>query len=56
MVSATLLVNKDEIFNDNVYEYDEIGFPFLAELGRQLYLLNDKDISKQAKKIGSSER
>jgi hypothetical protein len=42
MVSATLLVNKDGVFNDNVYEYDEIGFPFLAELGRQLYWLNDK--------------
>ena len=46
MVSATLLVNKDGIFNDNVYDYDEIGFPFLAELGRQLYLLNDKSKSK----------
>ncbi|CAN1537150.1 PenP Beta-lactamase class A [Flavobacteriaceae bacterium] len=42
MVSATLLVNKDGIFNDNIYEYDEVGFPFLAELGRQLYLLNTK--------------
>lgn len=42
MVSATLLVNKDAIFNDNVYEYDEVGLPFLAELGRQLYMLNDK--------------
>jgi beta-lactamase class A len=42
MVSATLLVNKDGIFNDNIYEYDEVGFPFLAELGRQLYLLNAK--------------
>lgn len=42
MVSATLLVNKDGIFNDNVYEYDEVGLPFLAELGRQLYLLNEK--------------
>ncbi|WP_281239670.1 serine hydrolase [Flavobacterium praedii] len=42
MVSATILVNKDGIFNDNVYEYDEIGLPFLAELGRQLYWLNDK--------------
>jgi len=37
MVSATLLVNKDQVFNDNIYEYDAIGFPFLAELGRQLY-------------------
>ena len=37
MLSATILVNKDQIFNDNVYEYDDIGIPFLAELGRQLY-------------------
>lgn len=43
MVSATILVNKDGIFNDNVYEYDTIGFPFLAELGRQLYNLNIKN-------------
>jgi hypothetical protein len=42
MVSATVLVNKDGVFNDNAYEYDEVGLPFLAELGRQLYLLNDK--------------
>jgi hypothetical protein len=46
MVSATLLVNKDGIFNDNVYEYDEVGLPFLAELGRQLYMLNNKNTSK----------
>lgn len=37
MVTATILVNKDGIFNDNVYEYDEIGIPFLAQLGRELY-------------------
>ncbi len=37
MLSATILVNKDGIFNDNQYEYDETGIPFLAELGRQLY-------------------
>jgi hypothetical protein len=42
MVSATLLVNKDGVFNDDTYEYDEIGFPFLAELGRQLYAKNLK--------------
>lgn len=42
MVSATILVNKDGIFNDNVYEYEEIGFPFLAELGRELYRRNMK--------------
>lgn len=42
MVSATLLVNKDGIFNDDAYDYDAIGFPFLAELGRQLYAKNLK--------------
>ncbi|WP_445737421.1 serine hydrolase [Mariniflexile sp.] len=36
MITATMYVNKNEIFNDNVYEYETIGFPFLAELGRQL--------------------
>jgi hypothetical protein len=40
MVSATLLVNKNNVFNDGIYEYDTIGFPFLAQLGRELYLQN----------------
>jgi hypothetical protein len=40
MVTATLLVNKNKIFNDSIYEYDEIGIPFLAELGRQLYIIS----------------
>lgn len=37
LLTATILVNKNGIYNDNNYEYEEIGFPFLAELGRQLY-------------------
>ncbi|MGI9553256.1 MAG: serine hydrolase [Aurantibacter sp.] len=37
MVTATLLANKNGIFNDDTYEFEEIGIPFLAELGRQLY-------------------
>ncbi len=36
IITATIHVNKNQIFNDNVYEYDTVGFPFLAELGRQL--------------------
>ncbi len=35
-LSATLLVNENGVFNDDNYEYDEVGIPFLAELGRQL--------------------
>ena len=39
MVTATILVNSDEVFNDDAYEYDEVGIPFLAQLGRELYQL-----------------
>ncbi len=39
LLTATILVNKDGIFNDNVYEYDEVGIPFLAELGREIHRL-----------------
>ena len=37
MLTATILVNKDGVFNDDKYEYDEIGIPFLAALGREFY-------------------
>lgn len=39
LLSATIHVNENEIFNDDQYEYDEIGIPFLAELGRKVYTL-----------------
>ena len=39
LVTATILVNNDGVFNDDQYEYDEIGIPFLAQLGRELYQL-----------------
>jgi hypothetical protein len=42
IVSATLLVNKDGVFNDDKYEYDTVGLPFFGELGRQLYNRNLK--------------
>lgn len=37
MLTATIHINENGIFNDGVYEYDELGLPFLAELGRQVY-------------------
>lgn len=37
MLTATILVNGNGIFNDNTYQYDEIGVPFLAQLGREIY-------------------
>ncbi|MBT8282237.1 MAG: class A beta-lactamase-related serine hydrolase [Muriicola sp.] len=37
MLTATILVNADGVFNDNEYEYEEIGIPFLTALGSELY-------------------
>lgn len=37
MVSATIYCNQDEILNDDKYDYDSIGYPFLKNLGKILY-------------------
>ncbi len=37
LLTAMIYVNENQIFNDGVYEYDEIGLPFLADLGRVVY-------------------
>lgn len=37
LLTATIFINDNQVFNDDTYEYDEIGFPFLAELGRLIY-------------------
>ena len=34
MLAATILCNADGIFNDDRYEYETVGLPFLAQLGR----------------------
>ena len=39
LLTATILVNKDRIFNDDIYDYDTIGIPFLAALGREIHQL-----------------
>lgn len=36
IITATIHVNKNQIYNDGVYEYETIGIPFLAQLGREL--------------------
>ncbi|GGW44906.1 hypothetical protein GCM10007383_31670 [Arenibacter certesii] len=39
ILTATILVNKNGIFNDDQYEYETIGLPFLGQLGREIYKL-----------------
>jgi hypothetical protein len=36
-LSAVIYVNEDEIMKDGKYEYQTVGLPFLAELGRIIY-------------------
>ena len=37
MLSATIACNSDGIFNDDRYDYETVGFPFLKNLGRVVY-------------------
>ncbi|OUJ71942.1 serine hydrolase [Hymenobacter crusticola] len=37
MLSAVIYANSDEVLNDDHYDYDTIGFPFLRDLGRTVY-------------------
>ena len=46
-LSATIYCNKDGILNDDIYEYETIGFPFMKHLGQLIYGLE----SKRSRKI-----
>jgi hypothetical protein len=37
MLAATVYVNSDEILNDNKYDYDLVGWPFMYQLGQTIY-------------------
>lgn len=37
MLSAVIYCNTDGVFNDDKYDYDRVGFPFLGNLGRVIY-------------------
>jgi len=37
MLAATVYVNEDEVLNDGKYDYNELGYPFLYELGQTIY-------------------
>ncbi|MBD2769523.1 serine hydrolase [Hymenobacter sp. BT664] len=37
LLSVVLYVNADGVLNDDKYEYDAIGFPFMRDLGRRVY-------------------
>lgn len=37
VLSAVIHCNSDEIYNDDKYDYDAIGFPFMKNLGQVIY-------------------
>ncbi|GAB3950957.1 hypothetical protein GCM10028805_30080 [Spirosoma harenae] len=37
MLTATIYVNSDGILNDDKYEYDSVGHPFMYQLGQTIY-------------------
>lgn len=37
ILAATIYTNANQTFNDDTYEYDEIGFPFMRHLGQAIY-------------------
>lgn len=37
LLSATIYCNSDGILNDDAYDFDRVGIPFLANLGRVVY-------------------
>jgi beta-lactamase class A len=37
LLAAVLYVNADGVLNDDKYDYDAVGLPFLRELGRRVY-------------------
>jgi hypothetical protein len=47
MLSAVIYCNSDGIFNDDIYDYDRVGSPFLKTLGQTLYRASFSDRSFQ---------
>ncbi len=52
LLTAVLQVNENRIYNDDTYEYDEIGLPFLAALGQAIYEHEIRRERKYAPELG----
>jgi len=37
MLSAVIYCNSDGVLNDDKYDYDSVGLPFMKNLGRLIY-------------------
>ena len=48
LLSAVIYCNSDGIFNDDKYDYEKVGFPFLKNLGRVVY---EYELNRKRKNI-----
>jgi hypothetical protein len=51
ILSATILCNSDGIFNDDKYDYNTLGYPFLKNLGRSIYSYERTIVRKKKQEI-----
>jgi hypothetical protein len=51
MLSAVIHCNSDGIFNDDKYDYDTVGFPFMKNLGQTVYKYEQTIVRKRRVKI-----
>ncbi|HMO38826.1 MAG TPA: serine hydrolase [Saprospiraceae bacterium] len=56
LLSATIHVNENQIYNDGVYEYETIGHPFLAKLGRAIHAYEKNRPRKYAPDLSKYQR
>jgi len=53
MLSATIHCNSDGIFNDDRYDYDSIGYPYLRDLGQLIY---EHEIKRKKKRLPNLDK
>jgi len=53
MLSAIIHCNSDEIFNDDKYDYDTVGLPFMKNLGEVIY---EHELKRQKKVIPNLDK
>ena len=46
MLSAAIYCNSDGIFNDDKYDYETVGYPFMSNLGKLIY---DLELNRKRK-------
>jgi hypothetical protein len=47
-LSATIYCNSDGILNDDLYDYESVGLPFMKHLGQVIY---DHELKRERKII-----